>query len=299
MKGLPGYLLYRALSGLFGLLPARAVRGTGRGVGFGLSFVAGKRMQLLRRHMRRVLGANPSEEEITAAGREMFASYGRYWAEVFWFRPRRRQWMIDQATTTGLEDVYAAQQSGRGVVMVSPHMGNYEVAGAVAEALNLRVLSVAEDLPNHRITDWFVKTRASFGIDVVIHGRGSVMGALVAALKRGQVVALVADRDVSGRGVEVEFFGEVTTMPTGPFSLVELTGSALFPVGCYFDGAGYRFEIHPELPLPVADDRSERIRLGTQALAHHFEGIIRKQPTDWHLFQPNWPSDAVLEESPE
>ncbi len=297
MKGLPGYLIYRALSGLFGLLPARAVRDTGRGIGFGLSFVAGKRMDLLRRHMRRVLGPEPSDESITAAGREMFASYGRYWAEVFWFRPRRKDWVVRQAVATGLDDVYSTQQAGRGVVMVAPHMGNWEVAGAVAESLNLRVLSVAEDLPNRRITEWFIKTRAAFGIDVIIHGGGSTMSTLTKALKQGKVVALVADRDVSGRGVPVEFFGEMTTMPAGPFSLVELTGAALFPVGCYFDRDGWRFEVHPELPLPDADERSERIRLGTQALAHEFEEIIRVHPTDWHLFQPNWPSDATVEET--
>ena len=80
--------------------------------------------------------------------------------------------MVRQAHATGLDAVYAAQQAGRGVVMVAPHMGNWEVAGAVAESLNLRVLSVAEDLPNKRITDWFVKTRAAFGIDILVHGRG-------------------------------------------------------------------------------------------------------------------------------
>ena len=298
MKGLPGYLLYRMLSGLFGLLPASAMRGTGRGVGFGFSFIAGKRLRLLRRHMRRVMGPEPSEAEITAAGREMFASYGRYWAEVFWFRPRRKRWVVRQAHATGLDAVYAAQQAGRGVVMVAPHMGNWEVAGAVAESLNLRVMSVAEDLPNRRVTDWFIKTRAAFGIDILVHGRGSTMAALTKALNGGQVVALVADRDVNGRGVPVEFFGEMTTMPAGPYSLVELTGAALFPVGSYFDGPGHLFEVHPELPLPDADDRSERIRLGTQALAYEFEDIIRAAPTVWHLFQPNWPSDAALEEEP-
>ncbi len=299
MKGLAGYLLYRALSGLFGLLPAAAMRGTGRGIGFGLSFIAGKRMRLLRRHMRRVMGPAPSDEQLTAAGREMFASYGRYWAEVFWFRPRRKSWVVGQAHAVGLDDVYAAQQAGRGVVLVAPHMGNWEVAGAVAESLNLRVLSVAEDLPNPRITDWFIRTRAAFGIDILVHGRGSTMTTLTAALKRGQVVALVADRDVNGRGVPVEFFGEMTTMPAGPFSLVELTGAALFPVGAYFDGPGYLFEIHPELPMPNASERSERIRLGTQALALEFEKIIRAKPTDWHLFQPNWPSDVTFEDESE
>jgi KDO2-lipid IV(A) lauroyltransferase len=249
--------------------------------------------------MRRVMGSAPSEEQITAAGREMFASYGRYWAEVFWFRPRRKGWVVRQAHATGLDAVYAAQQAGRGVVLVAPHMGNWEVAGAVAESLNLRVLSVAEDLPNKRITDWFIKTRAAFGIDILIHGRGSTMAALTKALKAGQVVALVADRDVNGRGVPVEFFGEMTTMPAGPCSLVELTGAALFPVGSYYDGPGYLFEVHPELPLPDADDRAERIRLGTQALAYEFEDIIRAEPTSWHLFQPNWPSDDLLEAEPQ
>jgi KDO2-lipid IV(A) lauroyltransferase len=229
----------------------------------------------------------------------MFASYGRYWAEVFWFRPRRKSWVVRQAHATGLDAVYAAQQGGRGVVMVAPHMGNWEVAGAVAEALDLRVLSVAEDLPNRRITEWFIKTRAAFGIDIVVHGRGSTMGALTDALRAGQVVALVADRDVNGRGVPVEFFGEMTTMPAGPCSLVELTGAALFPVGSYYDGPGYFFEVHPELPLPDGKDRAKRIQLGTQALAREFEAIIRAQPTSWHLFQPNWPSDALLEEDPE
>lgn len=299
MKGLPGYLLYRVLSGLFGLLPARAVRGVGRGIGYSLSFIARKRMRLLRRHMRRVMGPGQTDDQITAAGREMFASYGRYWAEVFWFRPRHKERITRRARTVGLDAVYAARKEGRGVILAAPHMGNWEVAGAVAEALDLRVLSVAEDLPNRRITDWFIKTRAAFGIDIIIHGRGSTMAALLSVLKKEGVVALVADRDVSGRGVTVEFFGEMTTMPGGPCSLVELTGAALFPVGAYFDGSGYLFEIHPELPFPQADERSERIRVGTQALAREFESIIRAKPADWHLFQPNWPSDDAVEEAPQ
>ncbi|MEN8113111.1 MAG: phosphatidylinositol mannoside acyltransferase [Actinomycetota bacterium] len=291
MKGLPGYLLYRFLSGLFGLLPARAVRGAGRGVGIALSRIAGERVALLRKHMRRILGPEPSEDDIDRAAREMFASYGRYWAEVFWFRPRRKEWIVSQATATGLDAVYETQRTGRGVVMVAPHMGNWEVAGAVAESLDLRVLSVAEELPNRRITEWFVETRAAFGIDIIVAGRGSTMATLTTALNEGKVVALVADRDVTGKGVEVEFFGETTKMPAGPVSLAELTGAAIFPIGSYYTDAGFRFVVHPEIDLPQAENRTERIRLGTQALANEFEDIIREKPTDWHLFQPNWPSD--------
>ncbi len=297
MKGLAGYLLYRVLSGLFGLLPAPAVRLTGRTVGIGLSFVAGERMSLVRRHMRRVLGSQPSEDDITAAGREMFASYGRYWAEVFWFRPRRKGQVVQRARVTGLDDVFAAKSQGRGIIFVVPHMGNWEVAGSLAETLDLHVLSVAEDLPNPRITDWFVKTRAAYGIEIIVAGRGSTTTPLVRALKNAQVVALVADRDVTGHGIEVEFFGEKTRMPAGPVSLALMTGAAIFPIGSQFDGAGHYFPCHSELLIPEGDDRTERIRLGTQAMAQAYENLIREKPTDWHLFSANWPSDRVEEDS--
>ncbi len=299
MKGLSGYLLYRVLSGLFGLLPAPAVRVTGRTIGTGLSRVAGKRMGLLRRHMRRVMGAEPSETEINAAAREMFASYGRYWAEVFWFRPRRKEDVVQRARVTGLDDVFEAKRGGRGIIFAVPHMGNWEVAGSLAETLDLHVLSVAEDLPNPRITDWFVKTRAAYGIEIIVAGRGSTTTPLARALKDGQVVALVADRDVTGNGIEVEFFGEMTTMPAGPVSLALMTGAAIFPIGSQFDGAGYLFPCQPELLIPEDENRSERIRLGTQALARAYEDLIREKPTDWHLFSANWPSDRTAEASEE
>jgi len=296
VKGLLGYLLYRVLSGLFGLLPAPAVRVTGRAVGTGLSYVAGERMSLVRRHMRRVMGSGPSEEDITAAGREMFSSYGRYWAEVFWFRPRRKGQVIRGSHVTGLEPVFEAKEQGRGIIFAVPHMGNWEVAGALGESLELNVLSVAEDLPNHRITDWFVKTRAAYGVEILIAGRGSTTGPLVRALKNAQVVALVADRDVTGQGIEVEFFGEKTTMPAGPVSLALLTGAAIFPIGSQFDGAGHYFPCQPELLIPEDENRSERVRLGTQAMAHAYEKLILEKPTDWHLFTANWPSDLVAED---
>lgn len=292
MSGLPAYLLYRFLAGIFGLFPHPAVRFTGRSIGWTLSFIARDRMALLRRHMRRVLGDEASEADITRAGREMFATYGRYWGETFWFRPGRKQWAIDATAIDGREPVLAANAEGRGVILAVAHLGNWEVAAPVADSLGLPIISVAEELPNRRITDWFIETRAGFGVEILIAGRGSVMSSLAKALKRGKTVALVADRDVTGTGVDVEFFGERTTMPSGPAALAELTGAALFPVGTYFEGDGFRLVAHPELKLDAGvEDRQERIQLATQALAAVFEEIVRREPAQWHLFQPNWPSD--------
>jgi KDO2-lipid IV(A) lauroyltransferase len=115
---------------------------------------------------------------------------------------------------------------------------------------------------------------------------------LLERLEAGGVVALVCDRDLSGRGVPVTFFGEPTTFPPGPVALAERTGAVLFPVGTYFcPGAGNRFVIHPELEIPEGADTDERVRLGTQRLATALEAIIRVHPEQWHLLMPNWPSD--------
>jgi KDO2-lipid IV(A) lauroyltransferase len=286
------------MAGVFAWFPHPVVRRAGRGIGRSLSYVATDRMALLRRHMRRVLGEEPTDEEITAAAREMFASYGRYWAEVFWFRPKRRQWVLEKTEVEGEDPVVAAHAEGRGVVLAVAHLGNWEVAGPVAVSLGFPVVSVAEELPNRRITDWFIETRAEFEIEILVVGRQPILTSLAKAVKAGKSAALVSDRDVTGKGVEVEFFGERTTMPSGPAALAELTGAALFPIGTYFEGDGFRLVAHPELePDASVEDRQERIHLTTQRLAEVFEEIVRREPTQWHLFQPNWPSDrAWLEE---
>lgn len=292
MSDLPGYALYRGLSGAFGLLPEPMVRAVGRGLGRGISYVAKDRLALVERHMRRALGPNATDEEIEAAAREVFSSYGRYWAEVFWFRARRKSEVVERATVVGVEPVYAARDAGRGVIFALPHVGTWDVAGAVAESIGLPVLAVAERLPNPLITEWFYDTRRALGIEIVLAGDGDTTKQLVRHLKNAGVVALVSDRDVTGRGVEVEFFGERTTMPAGPVALADRTGAAIFPVAPLFrEGAGYEMVIYPELEIPEAESRAERIRAGTQEYARRLEGIIRAAPTQWHVVVPNWPSD--------
>jgi KDO2-lipid IV(A) lauroyltransferase len=117
------------------------------------------------------------------------------------------------------------------------------------------------------------------------------MRKLEAALAANKAVALLADRDLKGRGVEVEFFGEVTTLPPGPATLALRTGAPLFPVGTFFDGGGYRVVVRPAIPIPDSGTRSEKIAAMTQVLAREMESLIRQAPEQWHLVQPNWPSD--------
>ncbi len=294
MKDRITYLIYRAFVGVLGVLPEPVVRLVGRGLGRSAWHLAPGRRRLVQRHLRRILG---EDAEIKRKSKEMFASYGRYWAEVFWLRPHRMTGLVDKATVENAAALRTAFDGGKGMLLILPHMGNWEVAGAVAKDLGMPVISAAENLPNPLITEWFLNVRKVAGMDIVLTGRGArATGALMRRLREGGTVALLADRDVTGRGIAVRFFGEETTMPAGPIALAVKTGAPVLVVGSYFEsGAGHRYVVSDPLPLPEEGTKEEKVAAGVQLLANALEERIRRKPEDWHLFVPNWPSDREQE----
>ncbi|MGH8926655.1 MAG: phosphatidylinositol mannoside acyltransferase [Acidimicrobiia bacterium] len=277
--------LFRLAIGLVGLLPGAVIRRLGDLSGrlWG-RFASGRRL-MARRHMSRVLGP---DADLDRAVNAMFGSYGRYWAETFWVRPGRVAEIDRRLSITGLEHLARAGAAGTGIILVLPHLGNWEPAALSGRRAGIEIAAVAERLPNRRLTDWFVNMRAQYGITIIPHGRAS-MRHVEEAIKRGAAVALLCDRDLSRRGVKVRFFGEETTLPPGPAALALKTGVPVVTAATYFDGAGHRVHIE-ELPVDGTGDVASL----TQRIATALEGIIRRAPEQWHLFQPNWPSDHDL-----
>jgi KDO2-lipid IV(A) lauroyltransferase len=235
-------------------------------------------------------GVDPAE-----AALKVMQSYGRYYAETLWVRGSRVDELRRHTVVEGLERITDARDQGTGMIYGLPHVGNWEVAAPVAVDVKVPVVAVAEKLANESITDWFTELRAGFGIEAVLATGGTeVMRKLESAIKANKAVALLADRDLKGRGVEAEFFGERTTLPPGPATLALRTGAPLFPVATYFEGSdGYRVVVRPAIPVPEEGTRSEKVAAMTQALAKEMESLIRAAPEQWHLVQPNWPSDRA------
>ena len=117
--------------------------------------------------------------------------------------------------------------------------------------------------------------------------------AVLKALRANETVCLLCDRDLDRSGVDVEFFGEHTTLPAGPATLSIRTGAPLLPVGCYFTPKynGHHAVVRPAVPTLRRGGLREDVGRVTQALARELEFLIRRAPEQWHLFQPNWPSD--------
>ncbi len=290
MTDLLTYLAYRAGAGIFGALPEPIIRRLGRWAGRLYWLWDRERRAMAIRHMGRVLGRSDTRT-VERAAREVFSAYGRYWAETLWFRPRRAKAVRSRVNLTGLEHLRAAQESGRPIVAALPHMGNWELAGTLSEDAGVRITAVAEALANRRLARWFIGLRARLGIHVVLAEGLSTMRALRNDMMEGRVIALVADRNIGGRGVEVEFFGERTALPAGPAVLAIRNDAVLLPVVSYFKrGAGHRVMVLPPIEDPGPDDRDRMVSI-TQQLANRYEDMIREAPTQWHLVQPNWPSD--------
>ena len=116
---------------------------------------------------------------------------------------------------------------------------------------------------------------------------------MLQALRNNEVVCLLSDRDIQGGGIEVEFFGERTTLPAGPATLGLRAGAPILPVAVYFTRRvnGHHAIVRPPLDAERRGKLREDVTRLTQDLAHELEYLIRRAPEQWHLFQPNWPSD--------
>ncbi len=191
----------------------------------------------------------------------------------------------------GMHRIEAAVESGTGPICALPHLGGWEWGGFwLAATLKHRVTVVVEPLEPPELFDWFVDLRKSFGMEVVPLGPGA--GSAVArSIKAANITCLLCDRDLTGGGVEVEFFGERTTLPAGPATLALRTGAALLPTAVYFRGKGHHAAIREAVPVERRGSLREDVQRITQLLAYELEALIRAEPEQWHLLQPNWPSD--------
>ena len=244
------------------------------------------------RRLEAILGrvVGPVEPEgLRALSREGMRSYMRYWCDAF----RLPGWdgaRIDSFEMRHPERLAGPVAAGRGAIAALPHMGNWDHAGAWCSQHISPVNTVAEKLEPERLYSAFVDFRTSLGMR--IHGLGDpgVYQKLRDTLESGGLVALLADRDLSAKGVDVQFFGETARFPAGPAALAVDTGAALAPVRLFWAGHNVS-EILPEIEPPTTGDRDERIRVTTQALADALAAGIAQAPAAWHRLPRLWRAD--------
>ena len=251
--------------------------------------------QQLRKNLRRVVGPAVSELRLDQIVGDALRSYSRYWLETFRL-PKMdpaRIAAVAGTRTEGIAHIDEAAATGRGFILALPHMGNWDVAAIWLIRRGYPFTTVAERLKPESLFDRFVAYREGLGMEVLplTGGQRPPLAVLAERLQSGRGICLVADRDLSRNGIEVQFFGEPTRMPGGPALLAARTGSTLLPVSLWFtDDGGWGQRIGA--PIDLGDGPlAERVSRGTQALADVFAREIAEHPTDWHMLQRLWLAD--------
>lgn len=284
------YFAYRTAAEIAARTPGVVGEPAARSLGRALSFAQPGKRRIVRRNLERVWGGRRGEVTTQRAVAAAFESYGRYWLELFRL-PSHPDRMLEGWSIEGFEHVEAGIAGGRGTVVALPHLGGWETAGLWVTLQGHGLSVVVEKVEPPELFEWFTDVRESLGMHVIPLDPDVATRALK-ALADNSVLCLLCDRDLTGDGVEVEFFGETTTLPGGPALLALRTGAPLLPTAVYFaPRGGHHAVVRPPLDATRHGKLRDDVADLTQRLAHELEELIGEAPEQWHLMQPNWPSD--------
>ena len=238
-----------------------------------------------------------STSELETLVKKGMRSYMRYWCDTF----RLPSWSSAQTMrTVVVENEHFLRDplvAGRGVIVSLPHAGNWDHAGAYFCASGAPLVTVAEHLKPEKLFRKFLAYRESIGMEVLDASARS-LATLSQCLRNNRLIALVADRDLSRSGVEVEFLGGPSRMPVGPALLSLQTGAPLITAFVKYEDVGIRISFESEIAIPESGSDSEKVAAMTQVCADRFGRKIRENTADWHMLQRIWiDGDFVEHES--
>ncbi|MDR7274091.1 phosphatidylinositol mannoside acyltransferase [Catenuloplanes atrovinosus] len=272
------WLPERVAIALFHAGADRAVRKRGKGV------------ERLRANLRRVR-PEISDAELNDLVRRGMRSYARYWMDTFRLHTYSRDEHLRRFRFDGEEELARLATSGHGAVLALPHAGNWEAAGAWVGANGWKLITVAERLKPEGVYQRFLAFRRSLGMEIIptSGGERAPLDLLAEKVTSGYLAPLLADRDLSRRGVDVTFFGGRARMPGGPALLALRTGAPLYAVHMWYDPDGIAHgRLVGPIPVPEGGTLEERVRFLTQEIADRLAQGIAEHPEDWHMLQRVW-----------
>jgi lauroyl/myristoyl acyltransferase len=290
---------YRLGERIAAVLPTGLALKLGQGLGAAVGRLPDwdRRRALVASHVHRLMGPDLGPSETKRLVAEVFGYYGRYWAESLRLPSLPLAEVAAGIELTGFDYVERCLAGGKGLLIAAPHLGGWEWGAMyLAAGRGLPMTVAVEPLSPPELFDWFAHYRQRLGMHVVPVGPRAA-GQIMRALRDGHIVCLLSDRTVGGTaGVEVDFFGAATRLPAGPVTLALRSDTPLLAAAIYYgQGPGdHHIVFRPPLELARSGNLRADVQSGTQVLAKELEDLIRAAPTQWHLFQPNWPGDPCL-----
>ena len=278
------------------LLPGNFGRWLSRRVAALYCLVQPRRREVVIENLLPVL--NGDRPAATQAARALFQEFAVKVADLWRFESGEAvdHWLTDWS---GWEIFAAAHARGKGVLLVTPHLGNWEFGGAFLAKRGFKLLVLTQAEPGRGFTQLRQNSRARWGIETLVVGEDAF--AFVEIIKRlqdGATVALLVDRPPAPTAVTVELFGRPFQGSIAAAELARASGCAVLPVYVVRSARGYSAHILPEMVYDrrALGDRGARLRL-TQEITRAFAPAIRQHPEQWYHFVPIWPPGASREQT--
>lgn len=284
------YLAYLLGWKIVGVLPERIAYALFRRIAMSMYRKNGKSVRRLRANYA-IVKPELSTDQLEALVEEGLESYMRYWCDTFRIHRWSQERIASTVTTTNDHFLREPMSQGKGVVVALPHSGNWDHAGAYFCNQGIPLVTVAEILKPEKLFRKFLDYRQEMGFEVLgLDSRAFVT--LVKRAREKRLIALVADRDLSASGIEVDFFGHVAKMPVGPARLAVKEGLPLVVAHVSYTEFGIHIDFH-SIPLHETGDDEARISQTVQKIAKTFEIGISRAPQDWHMLQRIWIGEGI------
>ena len=284
------YIAYVIGWKLVGILPEKSAYKFFNSISKSMYKRNGKSVCRLRTNLS-IVKPNLNEEQLEVLVISSLESYLRYWCDTF----RIHKWSPDRikqtVSCTGENLLRDPITEGRGVIIALPHSGNWDHAGAYFCQEGIPLVTVAEILKPEKLFRRFLQYREEMGFEVL----GLDSRAFITLMKRARekrLIALVADRDLSDSGIEVNFFGKIAKMPAGPAVLAIKESVPLVAAHVSYTEIGIHIDFQ-EIVLSTHGNESQRVNETVQSLATAFEAGISKAPQDWHMLQRIWIGEGI------
>jgi len=230
---------------------------------------------------------NISEIALDELTKDGMRSYLRYWFDTFRLNKWSKSRIIETTFVVRENLLRDPIETKKGCIIALPHAGNWDHAAAYFCSTGIPLTAVVEKLKPEAIFKKFLAYRQSIGIEAISH-KEKTIPILMERLNQGKLIALVADRDMSRNGIEVNFLGGIAKMPAGPAILAIKTGSPLVTAYIRYLDKGIEITFDETIKLPVAGGEDEKIKIVTQSMADNFAKRIKDSPVDWHMLQRIW-----------
>lgn len=287
------YLGFRLIEGVIARLPRRLAYAIGVIVSTLAFPLLGRQRKALESNLHHVLPQLPGPEVRKLAWRN-WLNYCKAWIDFFKIPRMDKRRLSSLLTPIGLEHLDTAMAAGRGVIVVAPHMGSWELAAASWAATFGEIGIMVEQIEPRRLFDHVYRLRSRLGIRVIPLSRTGARD-IMRMLKDHRLVVLAMDRDILNTGRYFRFFGQLARFPTGPVEIALKTGAPILPAFCIRDARDAYVAVgEPPIFLTGSEDHEADVRSAMERILATFERYIKRYPDQWHVLDPIWPEKPVV-----